>query len=329
MSKATPITFESLFYYKEGDDYIVNNQDIKEMYEKAGGFEKFQIPCLSAGKNSRKFRGANSETLSIIFSEIFKQKISKEQIEQHTGQPRAAKTSSVPVKLPNIQQDKAISPIAGQTHFSNQDLIAESKESSKSDSKESLTAKPQLKKETSAPVSKTTKEINTQPKNNFTIESLIYYKDKYKEKDLYYVKSERFINLFDEKTLYDKIGVRKQGIKKGVCILHTNDVNKISEIFTQIFENTITPDQVIKNEKKNPASLPPKPNQPPNPNQPSKPEPAPSQAPVQKQTIANNINPNAIKLDKEKFAKLICLLGAPPWMINNEIHLKFEPSNKV
>ena len=234
MTDSPPFQFETLIYYKDGNDFFIKDSNFRTYYHKIGGYEKFNISCQKRDKDTCKLAKADSEKISQIFSEIFQRPISKEQIDQNIkpkdtkpSQLQASKSPSAPTKKTELKQ---------------------------------LPATP------SSPNWEAALKAPSTPVPEFSFDNLFYYKYDENNKKGYAVNSEEFIELYKEKNIYDKTKICGSRIdKKGTFLLKTDDPNKMSDIFSLIFDTNITPEQVIEHTSnpklsKTPTSPYPQPN---------------------------------------------------------------------
>lgn len=325
-----PFQFESLFYYKEGNDYYIKNPAFRTVWQKIHGYEKFNIYGSRYDKDTFRLKDTDSDKLSLIFTELFNKKISKEEIEQHAGkpiQPQATKTVSAPTNSPKQQTQPPPPP-------------------QKTSTSNSQTNQMTASKSPSAPVTKSTTEVIPPINNEFTFDNLYYYiyENKSKNETGYAVISEEFSKRYQAKSIYSKFNIRGKKIqnKKGVYLIMSNDPEVISKIFTDIFETPITKQQIIDHTKKSPDTLPPLPvnKTPSTPSAPSaplpsKPTPQAFKSASTNDSFANKSSPQnpdqSIPLTNMQYEKLICLLGAPSWLSSKYkgLSLRFEPNSEI
>lgn len=243
MTDSPPFQFETLIYYKDGNDFFIKDSNFRTYYQKIKGYEKFNIICQKKDKDTCKLLKADSEKISQIFSVIFQRPISKEQIDQNIkskdtkpSQLQAAKSPSAPTKKTELKQPPA-TPTTTPSTTNSQDNHQ-----------------------------KTASKAPSAPVPEFSFDNLFYYKYDENNKKGYVVNSEKFIELYKEKNIYDKTKICGSRIdKKGTFLLKTDDPNKMSDIFSLIFDTNITPEQVIEHTSnpklsKTPTSPYPQPN---------------------------------------------------------------------
>lgn len=334
MSKAN-ISFESLYYFREGNECIVKDKNFKMLFRDKKIYEKFEIPGKTdSDRINYRIQTSDTKKLAEIFSTIFNTTITEDQVNQHESnpsQPQAIKSASSPANT-----------------FKKPTTTTTTTTSQNSSSVSSTTQPVSASKSPSAPVSKTTKEP-LKPNSANSFESLNYFKYNFDNTECYGVKDDQFKKKFINKHQAD-IVQGKTLQKEKIYLILSNDPAVIANVFTNIFETTITPEMVIEHTKKSPDSLPPPIPANKTPSTPSAVSNTTGLKPQSHQTPAFKasstpisttnesstskqehksieIPHSAILLNNSQYEKLVTLLGAPNWMTNfKELHLVFDPN---